>query len=54
MLLQRGVGIVVGAGLLFGKGAEADEIGSAPAAKEDPFKLALARTVFVGISYSYK
>jgi hypothetical protein len=54
VLLQRGVGIVGGAGLLFGKGAEVDEIGKAPAAKEDPFKLALARTVFVGISYSYK
>jgi hypothetical protein len=54
VLLQRGVGIVGGAGLLFGKGAEADEIGKAPAAREDPFKLALARTLFVGISYSYK
>jgi hypothetical protein len=54
VLLQRGVGIVAGAGLLFGKGAEAGEIGKPPAAKQDPFKLALARTVFVGISYSYK
>ena len=54
VLLQRGIGIVVGAGALFGKGAEAEDIGKPPAASEDPFKLAVGRTVFVGISYNYK
>ena len=54
VLLQRGIGILGGVGLLFGKGAEADEIGKPPAATEDPFKLAIGRTAFVGISYNYK
>ena len=54
ILLQRGIGIVGGGGVLFGKGAEKDEIGKPPAASEDPFKLAVGRTVFVGISYNYK
>ncbi len=54
VLLQRGIGIVGGVGLLFGKGADAAEIGMPPAATEDPFKLAVGRTVFVGISYNYK
>jgi hypothetical protein len=54
VLLQRGIGIVGGVGVLFGKGAEADEVGKPPAASEDPFKLAVGRTVFLGISYNYK
>lgn len=54
VLLQRGVGIVGGAGVLFGNGADIGEIGKPPSAPEDPFKLALAGTLFVGISYSYK
>jgi hypothetical protein len=54
VLLQRGIGVVGGIGVLFGKGAEADEIGKPPAAKEDPFQLALGRTAFLGISYNYK
>lgn len=54
VLLQRGIGVVAGVGVLFGKGAERDEIGKPPAATEDPFKLALGRTVFTGISYNYK
>jgi hypothetical protein len=54
VLLQRGIGIVGGVGVLFGKGAEAEEVGKPPAASEDPFKLAVGRTVFVGISYNYR
>jgi hypothetical protein len=54
VLLQRGIGIVGGVGVLFGKGAEAEEVGEPPPASEDPFKLAVGRTVFVGISYNYR
>ena len=54
VLLVRGIGIVGGAGALFGKGAEADEVGKAPAASNDPFKLATSKVAFVGISYSYR
>ena len=54
VLVHRGIGIVGGVGVLFGKGAQANEIGKPPAASEDPFKLALGRTAFVGISYNYK
>jgi hypothetical protein len=53
-LLARGIGVVGGIGWLFGKGADVEEIGQPPAAKEDPFKLALSRSVFVGISYNYR
>jgi hypothetical protein len=54
VLLQRGIGLIGGAGFLFGKGAEADEIGTPPAATADPFKLAISRTAFVGISYNFE
>jgi hypothetical protein len=54
VLLARGIGVVGGIGWLFGKGADAEEIGKPPAAKEDPFKLTVSRSIFVGISYSYK
>ncbi len=54
VLLTRGIGVVGGIGWLFGKGADAEDIGKPPAAKEDPFKLAVSRSLFVGISYNYK
>jgi hypothetical protein len=54
VLLARGIGVLGGIGWLFGKGADSAEIGQPPAAKEDPFKLAAARSIFVGISYNYK
>lgn len=54
VLLFRGIGVLVGGGQLFGKGAEPDEIGKPPAATDDPFKLARATIWFVGISYNYK
>ena len=54
VLLTRSIGVVGGVGWLFGKGADAEEIGKAPAAKEDPFRLAVSRSLFAGISYNYK
>jgi hypothetical protein len=54
VLLGRGIGVVSGIGWLFGKGAEAEEIGKPPAAAADPFKLVVSRSLFFGISYSYK
>lgn len=54
VLLARGIGVAGGMGWLFGKGADAEEIGNPPAPREDPFKLAVARSVFVGITYNYK
>jgi hypothetical protein len=54
VLLVRGIGIVGGIGWLFGKGADAEAIGKPPAATADPFKLEVARSLFVGISYNYK
>jgi hypothetical protein len=52
--IVRGIGITCGAGLLFAKGAEPGEIGSAPASSTDAFRLSVARTVFAGISYNFK
>jgi hypothetical protein len=52
--LKRGIGVVVGAGALFGNGADSAEIGEPPIASHDPFELATTKTVFVGISYNYK
>jgi hypothetical protein len=54
VLLVRGIGLTAGGGFLFGKGADAAEIGKEPALPDDPYKLVVARTVFVGISYNYK
>jgi hypothetical protein len=54
VLLVRGIGITAGGALLFGTGADSDEVGRAPAKPDDPYKLSIARAVFVGISYSYK
>jgi hypothetical protein len=54
VLLVRGIGAVAGAGEVFGKGADANEVGKAPMARKDPFRLAAAHVVFFGISYSYK
>ena len=52
VLLVRGIGVTAGGAFLFGKGADLAEIGKAPAKPDDPYKLSIARTVFVGISYS--
>jgi hypothetical protein len=54
VLLVRGIGIAAGGAFLFGKGAERSDIGKEPPAPDDPYKLSVARAVFVGISYSYK
>jgi hypothetical protein len=54
VLLVRGIGVTAGVALLFGTGADADEIGKAPSQPEDPYKLSIARAAFVGISYTYK
>ena len=54
VLLVRGIGVTAGGALLFGTGADTDEIGKAPSKPDDPYKLSIARAVFVGISYSYK
>ncbi len=54
VLLVRGVGITAGGALLFGTGADRDEIGKAPSTPDDPYKLSIARAVFVGLSYNYK
>lgn len=54
VLLFRGIGILVGGGQLFGKGAEPDEIGKPPAATNDPFRVARGTVWFAGIGYSYK
>jgi hypothetical protein len=54
VLLVRGVGVTVGSAILFGKGAELAEIGNAPTNPDDAYKLSIARTVFVGLSYNYK
>jgi hypothetical protein len=54
VLLVRGIGIAAGGAVLFGKGAERSDIGKEPPAPDDPYKLSVARAVFVGISYNYK
>ena len=46
--------MTAGAALLFGTGADADEVGKPPAKPDDPYKLSIARAVFFGISYTYK
>jgi hypothetical protein len=54
VLLIRGIGVTAGGALLFGTGADSDEVGKAPSKPDDPYKLSIARAVFVGLSYSYK
>jgi hypothetical protein len=54
VLIVRGLGVAVGGALLFGKGADATEIGHQPSSPEDPYKLALARAAFVGLTYNWK
>jgi hypothetical protein len=54
VLLVRGIGITAGGALLFGTGADTDEVGTAPSRPDDPYKLSIARAVFVGLSFSYK
>jgi hypothetical protein len=50
----RGLAFNVGAGLLFTKSADAADIGAAPKDARDPFRLGVARVVFVGASYVFK
>ena len=54
VLLVRGIGVTAGGALLFGTGADSDEVGKAPSKPDDPYKLSIARAAFVGISFSYK
>jgi hypothetical protein len=54
VMLIRGLGLCVGAGALFGKGAEPGDIGKPPAEPKDPYRLATATAVFAGITYNYK
>jgi hypothetical protein len=54
VLLVRGIGIAAGGAFLFSKGAERADLGKEPPAPDKPYKLSVARAVFVGISYSYK
>lgn len=54
ILMSRGIGISIGWAALFGTGAAADAIGAPPADAKDPFKLTVANTPFVGITYNYK
>lgn len=54
VLLVRGIGVTAGAALLFGTGADPDEIGKPPSKPDDPYKLSIARAVFFGVSYTYK
>jgi hypothetical protein len=53
VMLVRGIGVAAGVGTLFAKGADAAEVGSAPAKADDAYKLAIARVVFVGITYNF-
>lgn len=54
VLLARGIGVTAGGAYLFGTGADASEIGSKPARPDDPYRIAAARVVFVGIAYNFK
>jgi len=54
VLLVHGIGVTAGGALLFGTGADSDEVGRAPSKPDDPYKLSIARAVLVGISFSYK
>jgi hypothetical protein len=54
VLLVRGLGVTIGGALLFGKGADASEIGTRPSRPDDPYELAITRAAFVGLSYNYK
>ena len=52
--IVRGIGLTLGGGLLFAKGAEAQEIGMPPPDASHAFRLSLAKIAFVGISYNFK
>jgi len=52
--LARGIGLTVGGGVLFAKGAEQDEIGKAPGDSRKPFRVSFAPIAFAGISYNFK
>lgn len=54
VLLARGIGLTVGYGVLFAKGAMDEEVGKPPADDADAFRLSTVGTWFVGISYNYK
>jgi hypothetical protein len=53
VLLMRGLGVNVGAAVLFGKGALSSEVGAPPPASTDPFRLAVTYAVFAGVTYNY-
>ena len=54
VLLVRGLGVSVGVGALFGKGADEGELGAKPPDTADQFKLSTAGVVFLGITYNFK
>ena len=54
VLIVRGLGVAVGGAVLFGKGAEAADIGQPPSSPADPYALSIARTAFVGLTYNWK
>jgi hypothetical protein len=54
VLLVRGIGITAGGAYLFGKGADASEIGGKPTNPDDPYRIAATRTAFVGIAYNFR
>jgi hypothetical protein len=55
LLLFRGVGVLVGSGVMFTSGARAEEIGNPPANPDKPFAVSTARVnLFVGLAYNFK
>jgi hypothetical protein len=53
VLLMRGLGVNVGVAVMFGKGALENEIGAPPPVSTDPFRLAVTRAIFAGVTYNY-
>lgn len=54
VMLIRGLGLCLGGGALFGKGADETAIGKPPAVPTDPYQLATAYVWFAGITFNYK
>ncbi len=50
----RGLGVTVGGGLLFGKGADPGAVDHPPTSETDQFKLAAVPVFFAGVSYVFK
>jgi hypothetical protein len=54
VLLVRGIGVTAAGAVLFSKGADASEIGAAPANPDKAYKIAYARGLVIGITYNFK